>query len=65
MPRWEARHYPGEWKADCAAWEFKAGHLCWFINGTFCNGESQDNWTKKIELRRQCEVFQPPLLSNG
>ena len=54
---WEIRSCPIEWRENCAAWEFKAWHFCWFLNGTFCNGEFQDNWTKKIELCRQCEVY--------
>jgi transcriptional regulator with XRE-family HTH domain len=57
-PCWEIRACPDEWKANCPAWEFNAGNLCWFINGTFCNGKSRDNWKKKMEVCRQCEVFQ-------
>lgn len=37
---------PVEWRENCSAWEFKAGHFCWFINGTFC---------------RDCKVFQSRL----
>jgi hypothetical protein len=35
----------------------QARHFCWFINGTYCQGWTQKNWTKKIELCRECEVF--------
>ncbi|MFC1964100.1 helix-turn-helix domain-containing protein [Chloroflexota bacterium] len=62
---WEIRNCPNEWKERCSAWEYQAGQLCWFINGTFCQGECQDNWEKKIEICRQCEVFCtmiPPLI---
>ncbi len=62
-PCWELKHCPDEWRAKCAAWEFKASDLCWFINGTFCNGQSQENWKRKIELCRQCKVFQPLVMS--
>jgi hypothetical protein len=58
---WEIQGCPLEWKENCAAWEYKTGHLCWFINGTFCQGESQKNWGEKIKLCRQCKVFQSML----
>ena len=55
---WEMKNCPDEWKVNCSAWEFKVGNLCWFINGTFCNGKTRDNWKKKMEICRKCEVFQ-------
>ena len=58
---WDIRDCPAEWRENCAAWEYRAGHFCWFINGTFCQGEFQEKWGKKIELCRRCEVFQPML----
>ncbi|MFC1874062.1 helix-turn-helix domain-containing protein [Chloroflexota bacterium] len=64
-PCWEIKNCPDEWRDNCAAWEFKAGQLCWFINGTFCQGECQNDWENKIKICRQCEVFQamiPPLI---
>jgi hypothetical protein len=54
---WDIKSCPPERRNRCAAWEFKAGHLCWFINGTFCQGEFQDNWDEKAKICRQCEVF--------
>jgi len=44
-------------KAHCPAWEFKAGNLCWFINGTICEGSVQKNWKEKMKICRSCEVF--------
>ena len=35
----------------------KLGIFCWFINGTFCQGEVKESWKKKTKLCRQCEVF--------
>ncbi len=55
---WEIRNCPAEWRDNCTAWEFKAGLFCWFINGTFCQGECQENWAEKIIVCQQCEVFQ-------
>jgi hypothetical protein len=28
-------------KASCPTWEFQLGHLCWFVNGTICQGKVQ------------------------
>jgi DNA-binding XRE family transcriptional regulator len=62
-PCWEVRNCPAEWRVKCTAWEFRAGYFCWFINGTFCQGQCQEDWDKKIKLCRQCEVFRSLLLS--
>ncbi len=62
---WELRNCPEEWKENCSAREFNAGRFCWFISGTYCQGEYQDNWEEKLKLCRQCEVFRsmiPPLI---
>ncbi|NIO05481.1 MAG: transcriptional regulator [Proteobacteria bacterium] len=58
MPCWKIRKCPTEERRYCPAWELRAGHLCWFINGTICQGKAQANWQKKMEICRQCEVFQ-------
>ena len=63
-PCWVVRKCPMETKRNCPAWELQAGYLCWFINGTICQGQVQSSWRKKMELCRQCNVFQtmlPPL----
>jgi len=57
-PCWETLKCSVETKRNCPAWEFRAGHLCWFINGTICNGEIQESWQKKMKICRQCVVFQ-------
>ncbi len=56
-PCWAIRECPMEERRNCPAWELRAGHLCWFINGTICHGEVQANWQKKMQICRQCEVF--------
>jgi DNA-binding XRE family transcriptional regulator len=35
---WKVRNCPPDRKQKCPAWEFRAGKLCWFINGTICEG---------------------------
>ncbi|MDH3347874.1 MAG: helix-turn-helix domain-containing protein [Desulfobulbaceae bacterium] len=44
-------------KKECPAWEFQAGHLCWFLNGTMCDCASVKNWKNKMEICRSCEVL--------
>jgi len=60
-PCWDIVNCPDGWRRNCSAWEFKAGHLCWFINGTFCQGNLQKNWDKKIKLCQDCKVFKSKL----
>ena len=61
QPCWAMRKCPMEAMQNCPAWEFQAGHLCWFINGTVCEGEVQESWHKKMKMCRQCNVFQSVL----
>ncbi|MBA4366218.1 MAG: transcriptional regulator [Desulfobacterium sp.] len=56
-PCWVVKNCPTERKKQCPAWEFKAGKLCWFINGTICDGTVQDNWGEKMNICRKCEVL--------
>ena len=56
-PCWDIRKCPEETRRHCPAWELEAGNLCWFINGTICEGKPQSNWSSKIKLCRKCEVF--------
>ena len=54
---WVIKKCPPERKKQCPAWEFQAGKLCWFINGTICEGEPQMDWSEKMKICRSCEVF--------
>lgn len=56
-PCWEIRKCSPGIKEKCVVWEFRAGHVCSFITGTVCGGKVQENWNKKMQLCRQCEVF--------
>ena len=58
---WVIRKCPMEIRQNCPAWEFQVGNLCWFINGTICQGEVQESWQKKMKLCRQCKVFRTML----
>lgn len=54
---WKVKHCSRQIRESCPAWEFKSGHLCWFINGTICHGKPLKNWSKKIIQCKTCEVF--------
>jgi len=58
---WDILNCPSEWRNNCIVWELKAGHFCWFLNGTFCQGKVQRKWEDKINLCRKCEVYRPVL----
>ena len=56
-PCWETRTCPQEQREQCPAWEFSSGDLCWFINGTICDGTVHDSWTEKMKQCCTCDVF--------
>ena len=57
-PCWVIRKCLMEIRQNCPAWEFQVGNLCWFINGTICQGRTQESWQRKMKICRQCKVFQ-------
>jgi len=54
---WIVKKCPPKRRNLCPAWEFKAGKLCWFINGTICECQTQKNWLEKMTICRSCEVL--------
>lgn len=54
---WEVKDCPDKRKESCPAWEFEAGELCWFINGTICDGTVHRNWKEKMTLCKKCGVY--------
>jgi DNA-binding transcriptional regulator YiaG len=56
-PCWAIRRCDEETRQQCPAWEFQAGQLCWFINGTICQGKVQKSWQEKMKLCRKCTVY--------
>ncbi|MFC1799277.1 helix-turn-helix domain-containing protein [Thermodesulfobacteriota bacterium] len=54
---WLIKNCPPEQKKKCPTWEFRARKLCWFINGTMCEGGAKKSWKEKIKFCRTCEVF--------
>ncbi len=63
QPCWVIKKCPPGIKKQCPAWKNKAGHLCWFINGTICEGRVHKNWSEKIQICKNCKVFKPVLES--
>jgi DNA-binding XRE family transcriptional regulator len=56
-PCWKIRRCSLQTREACPAWEFKSGHLCWFINGTICQGKSRGSWSQKMVFCKKCQVF--------
>ncbi len=56
-PCWDIRGCSSTNRMSCPAWEFQLGNLCWFINGTFCQGKCRGKWAQKMAFCRKCEVF--------
>lgn len=54
---WNITNCPIECKANCIVWELKAGHICWFVSGTYCHGQIRNSWEDKIEVCRECDVY--------
>ena len=58
-PCWIIKQCPPERRKLCPSWEFRAGRICWFINGTICEGTVRKNWQEKMEICRSCEMLAP------
>lgn len=56
-PCWRVKDCPKSLRERCPAWEFSAGTMCWFINGTLCEGEPLRNWKEKMGVCRSCKVL--------
>ncbi|NNG02283.1 MAG: helix-turn-helix transcriptional regulator [Desulfobacteraceae bacterium] len=54
---WKLKKCPDDRKKHCPAWEFQTGKLCWFINGTICDGSAHKTWKEKMKVCRHCDVF--------
>ena len=54
---WDLLQCPEERMSRCPAYEFQAGDMCWFVNGTRCGGKIHDTWEKKMEECRTCDIF--------
>ncbi len=55
---WDVKKCNKDQRESCPTWDFQCGNLCWFLNGTMCEGKAKKNWKAKIRFCRKCEVFQ-------
>lgn len=55
-PCWEIKDCPPETREACPAWQFDSGDLCWFICGTYCEGQIQKDWNQKMRICRSCQI---------
>lgn len=62
VPCWNVLGCPDERREKCPAWEFHAGDLCWFINGTICEGRVHKTWKEKMKNCRSCRVLTSQIL---
>jgi hypothetical protein len=60
-PCWVIKNCSPVIKKQCPAWEFKAGDLCWIIDGTMCCSGACKEWKDKMKCCRSCEVLIPLL----
>jgi len=61
---WTVRKCSSNKRRNCPAWEFGAGRLCWFINGTMCEGKAQHDWQAKMRICRSCEIMTSLLMGS-
>lgn len=54
---WDYQMCSPKKRKRCPAWELQAGHLCWFITGTLCQGNPLESWEQKMKICRGCQVF--------
>ena len=76
-PCWVVQNCSVQARQGCPAWEFNAGSLCWFINGTICESflpnagsaaaaniertETTRTTTKWFRMARHCAYHSFPL----
>ena len=60
-PCWQVKECPAEWRERCPAWQYDAGHYCWEINGTYCEGVFHGSLKQKKMLCLHCSVFESTL----
>lgn len=54
---WKTRQCSPEKRASCPTYEFRAGDLCWLINGTRCGGKPKKSWKAKLATCVACPAM--------
>lgn len=57
-PCWKVKKCSDHMKQNCPVWEFQSHHFCWMINGLVCEGVARKDWSQKMEICRNCKIFQ-------
>jgi transcriptional regulator with XRE-family HTH domain len=57
-PCWKVRNCAPDTRAECPAFEFKAGDLCWLLTGTRCGARKGVPWEAKLAECVNCQVMQ-------
>lgn len=57
-PCWEQLECPQENRDRCIVWRLQRGDSCWMYTGTYCTGEPEEKWSRKLEICRKCAVLQ-------
>jgi DNA-binding XRE family transcriptional regulator len=55
-PCWDVRKCGPEKKECCAAWQLRAGDVCWLVNGTQCGDPHGRDWETKMDHCMKCPV---------
>jgi len=52
---WEHKECLPEIRSRCAAYVSRQGHLCWFLTGTLCEGQTMKTWKAKWAQCIECD----------
>jgi DNA-binding XRE family transcriptional regulator len=55
-PCWDVKSCPADVREKCAAWNLRAGDICWLVNGTRCGETCDRSWEEKAARCAQCPV---------
>jgi DNA-binding XRE family transcriptional regulator len=64
-PCWKNKKCPIRWREKCTVYKYRGRGPCWFVHGTFCEGEKRRSWLEKMETCRTCSLFIRIMESKG
>ena len=54
---WEVKECDLEHCQQCITFRTGQGHLCWFLSGTLCGDEADNEWERKRPTCIKCKLF--------
>jgi DNA-binding transcriptional regulator YiaG len=57
IPCWDQLDCAQKNRERCIVWRLQRGDSCWMFTGTYCTGEPEEKWARKLEICRKCEVL--------